>query len=312
MIDYIYDGTFDGLLTVIYHHYYTDRAAGIYTADSYQASFLHGFMEVETEEKKADKVYAAIRDKISQYDLRSVYRAWLSCDPEKEMKILRYVVLGFQQEHRTSSLHSHPAVADFQAILQKISHESERMLEFVRFSVVELPPQIPADPGSLSDSITDDPGTLPGVLPDANASADSITPASTEKNGTTPTRQGPVPSSVVPQESAPVEVLYAAVEPDNDVIELAARHFSDRFRNDRVIIHDVKRNKAVIAYRGRWIISAFAPEDAPAPSLKEMQYRRLWKQYFEHIAIMERCNSRCQNNFVPKRYRKHLTEFTTI
>ena len=89
MVDYIYDGSFDGLLTVIWHHYYTDRAAGIFTEDRYQPSFLQDSMRVETDPAKADKVYRAIRQKITAHDLRSVYRAWLSCDPEKEIKILK-------------------------------------------------------------------------------------------------------------------------------------------------------------------------------------------------------------------------------
>ena len=75
MVDYIYDGSFDGLLTVIWHHYYTDRAAGIFTEDRYQPSFLQGSMRVETDPAKADKVYRAIRQKITAHDLRSVYRA---------------------------------------------------------------------------------------------------------------------------------------------------------------------------------------------------------------------------------------------
>ena len=97
MIDYIYDGTFDGMLTCIYHHYYTEKAAGIFTEERYQPSFLQGSFTVTTEPAKADRVYRAIRSKISEYDLKGVYRAWLSCDPEKEMKILRYVCLGFRE-----------------------------------------------------------------------------------------------------------------------------------------------------------------------------------------------------------------------
>ena len=60
MRDYLYDGTFEGLLTCIYHHYYTDKAAGIYPRGEYQPSLLHGSMEVETDEEKADRVYNAI------------------------------------------------------------------------------------------------------------------------------------------------------------------------------------------------------------------------------------------------------------
>ena len=95
-MDYLYDGTFDGLLTCIHHHYYTEKATGIFTKDEYQPSLINGFMEVETDENKADVVYEAIQKKISAYDLRRIYMAHLSTVAEKEMKILRYIVKGFR------------------------------------------------------------------------------------------------------------------------------------------------------------------------------------------------------------------------
>ena len=296
MYDYIYDGSFDGLLTVIWHHYYTDRAAGICTEDRYQPSFLQDSFVVRTDRLKADRVYQAIRRKISEYDLRAVYRAYLSCDPEKEMKILRYVVLGFREGHRTSSLHAHPVVADLQAILKKISHEQERMMQFVRFSVIETgKPLTPAVQSQQEQQI-------PVEMQHPDRQQFSAEAQSPEKQQI---RTAAAHSDVYSG------ILYARVEPDNDVIGLAAPHFCDRFHNDSFIIHDVGRNKAIIASKGRWIISAFAPEDVPKPSQKERSFRGLWKQYFDHIAILERTNTRCQNNFIPDRYRKHLTEIIT-
>lgn len=244
MIDYIYDGTFEGLLTCVYHHYYTDRANGIYTGDQYQANLLCGHMRVETDEEKAGKVYDAIETKLSGYDLRSVYRAWLSGIPGKEMAILRYLVLGFRKGRAVSSLHADPVVKDFQSILKKVSVETERMLQFVRFSVM-----------------------------DGN-------------------------------------VLYARIEPDHDVLELLHTHFCDRFKNEPFIIHDVGRGKAMIAYQKHWYISAFDDKDIPVLSGEEIEYRNLWKTFFDNIAIKERKNYRCQRNFMPERYRKHLTEIT--
>ena len=55
-------------------------------------------------------------------------------------------------------------------------------------------------------------------------------------------------------------------------------------------------------------ISAFTGADIPEISADERHYRRLWKSYFENIAIKERTNPRCQKNFMPVRYWKHLTE----
>ncbi len=242
MLDYLYDGTFEGVLTCIYHHYYTEKAAGIYRADSYQSSLLGGCMEVETDRRKAMTVYEAIERKISTFDLRRIYRAFLSDDAEKETKILRYVLLGFRVGARVSSLHGDPVVFDVQSMEKKVNVEKERMLQFVRFSVME--------------------------------------------GG----------------------VLYAKVEPDNDVLELIAGHFCDRYRNDPFIIHDVRRGKGLIACDGRWYISFLDEGDVPGLSEDEEKYRRLWKNYFDNIAIKERANPRCQRNFMPVRYWKNLTE----
>lgn len=257
MIDYLYDGSFEGILTCIYHHYYTDRAAGIYRKEDYQPSLLHGFMEVETEADKATRVYEAIENKISTYSLRSIYRAYLSCDPDKENKILRYVLLGFQKGHQTGSLHGNPAVKDIDALTKKVGYEQERMLQFVRFEVLDA--------------------------------------------------------------KAGQQVLYAEIEPDNDVLELAAGHFAERFRHDPVVIRDARRNKAVVAYEGHWYVTplgerlgsgAVVAPDGTVMELSqdEIDYQHLWQTYFDHIAIKERINPRCQKNFMPVRYWKHLTE----
>ena len=125
-MDYIYDGTFEGLLTCVHHHYYTEKADGIFIGEAYQPSMLNGYMEVETDEVKATTVYEAVEKKISTFDLRRIYRAFLSSDPDKEMKILRYLVLGFRKGSVVSMLHGYPAVYDIEAIEKKISREKDR------------------------------------------------------------------------------------------------------------------------------------------------------------------------------------------
>ena len=84
----------------------------------------------------------------------------------------------------------------------------------------------------------------------------------------------------------------------------------DRFKNDPFIIRDVRRNKAMISYQKHWYISTFDDSMVPALSGEETEYRRLWKTFFDNIAIKERKNSRCQRQFMPQRYWKHLTEMT--
>lgn len=255
MMDYLYDGTFEGLLTCVYHHYYTDRAAGIYKREAYQPSMLQGFMEVETRPEEWQKVYDAVEKKISTYALRSAYRAFLTEDPGKEMKILRFLVLGFRCGPKVNSLHGNDAVHAIDELNKKVSFERERLLQFVRFKVVET--------------------------------------------------------------EAGEEILCASIEPDNDVLELAAGHFAERFRHDPLIIRDAGRDKAVVAYEGHWYVTPLEKGRLPDGSsirlaVSEKDYSRLWKKYFEHIAIKERINPRCQKNHMPVRYWKNLTEVSLL
>ena len=265
MIDYLYDGTFEGLLTCIYHHYYTDKAAGIFPREEYQPSMLHGFMEVKTEEDKAARVYEAIEEKISGYALRMVYRAFLSDAPGKETAILQYVVLGFRTGPSIGSLHARAEVYAVEDLVRKVGNERERMLQFVRFEVMEAA----------------------AAAPDAAASG------LTERHA--------------------AQILYAKIEPTCDVLTLAAHHFAERFSHDPLIIHDVGRNKAVFAYEGDWYVADFDGTHLPdgtaiLQSEDERSYQSLWRTYFDHIAIKERTNPRCQKNHMPVRYWKHLTE----
>jgi probable DNA metabolism protein len=106
-------------------------------------------------------------------------------------------------------------------------------------------------------------------------------------------------------------ILYAEIQPDHDVLEFIAGHFSDRLKNEPFILHDSGRNKAVIAQGGNWFISRFTEQDfqdMPMLNATETEFRMLWKKYFETIAIKERTNPRCQKNMMPVRYWKNLTE----
>ena len=137
MVDYLYDGSFEGLLTCIYFHYYNEKADGIFQREEYQASMLRPYMEVETDPGKSDIVYEAIKNKISAYDLRRIYRAYKADAEGKEKKILDYVRLGFIKGSCVSMLHGEPIVFAVQQIDKKVSCEIHRLKGLIRFSELE-------------------------------------------------------------------------------------------------------------------------------------------------------------------------------
>ena len=103
--------------------------------------------------------------------------------------------------------------------------------------------------------------------------------------------------------------MHAEIEPKCHVLPQIMEHFADRYPNEHYVIYDKKRHVALIhlAFGNSFFVSG--DEWNIDLSQHEDYFERLWSQYFKTIAIEERYNPRCQNNLIPKWYRKHMPEF---
>jgi len=107
-------------------------------------------------------------------------------------------------------------------------------------------------------------------------------------------------------------VLGAEIEPKNRVLPLLRSHFCNRYANESFFIYDRTHRELLLYTKG---CSQLLPVDRlqlNLPGEEEVHYRALWKRFYETIAIRERTNPRCQNNFLPKRYRGTMTEFLPV
>lgn len=102
-------------------------------------------------------------------------------------------------------------------------------------------------------------------------------------------------------------ILYAPCSPDNDIVEDLLPHFIRRFPGERFIIHDVKRKKAVL-YNGKSAVTAPLDRADVILSGREEEFCRLWKEYYRAVNIPTRKNTRQQDNYMPRRYRKFMPE----
>lgn len=138
MITYVFDGSFDGLLTSIYHAYYTnEKPEEIVPSWQYKPNLIFKSISIITDEEKSSKVYAAIKSKISKEALELIYHVYLSEIEGCCTLIYNYVKLGFKlgkdvdlHLYKDDVLHMH-------RINRKVTYECHRMLGFVRFKSVE-------------------------------------------------------------------------------------------------------------------------------------------------------------------------------
>ena len=103
--------------------------------------------------------------------------------------------------------------------------------------------------------------------------------------------------------------LYGEVEPKCNVLPLIKEHFDDRYPNEHYVIYDKKRKYALVHKAfGESIFVSGEDWNVDMDGYRDA-FEALWKGYFEHIAIEARKNPRCQNNLLPKWYRKNMLEF---
>lgn len=243
MLQYIYDGSFDGLLTAIYEAYYRRQIPEeILSEDSLQQNFLVKKIHIETDEEKAKKVYTSIETKISEQALKNCFYVFLSERLDRGTIIYKYLRLGWKIGEIIDQNLSDNTVLTVHKIRQQVSREVHRMLGLARFSQMN--------------------------------------------NG----------------------AYYSQVEPDNDIVGLMAPHFVERMSDEYWIIHDVKRNIGVMYNKEEWIIRNLDITREIIFCDKEKDYQKLWKEYFNTIAIKNKINPKLQKQHMPIRYWKHLVE----
>ena len=85
-------------------------------------------------------------------------------------------------------------------------------------------------------------------------------------------------------------------------------HFSDRFPDENFILYDENRNLAAVHEAGHRCVLV-SGEQLQIPQGHMDYFAVLWKQYFATMEIRERHNEQCQNQLLPKWYRKYMMEW---
>ena len=103
--------------------------------------------------------------------------------------------------------------------------------------------------------------------------------------------------------------LVAIIEPKNFVLPVTAPHFCDRFPSEQFLIYDKSHKYAFVYQNGERALIPLDHLELPEADAEEKQYRVLWKQFYNTIAVEGRINPKLRRSNMPKRYWAHMTEF---
>lgn len=131
---YRYDGSYQGFLCCVFECFRAkELPAGIRSWEEDQQS-LFGLKEIATRQDLAERVERSIPRKISPQALRLVREGFLTCLPDREMALLRFLLLGYKVGGKVTKLTTHPVVHVLEKGVFTLRNEAHHTLEFLRFS----------------------------------------------------------------------------------------------------------------------------------------------------------------------------------
>ena len=243
MHTYLYDGTFDGLLTVYFYAYKDNCIFNICPLQQYQPDLHSIKKDVHTEPDKAERIRKSIYTKLSSTVMYNLYLLYLSELPECNLLGLQYLRLCYNKGIVIHTAKHHPIIRQVEDYRYKVTRELDRMKGFLRFQQID------------------------------------------EK------------------------VYYAKFAPDHNQLPLLRNHLEKRFSDQKWIVHDQRRNTALIYNLHHSMLMPFTNEEAATLLQgRHDDYSELFRRYFNTIAIKERTNKRLQDQYMPKRYRDYMPE----
>ena len=129
-----FDNTFEGLLTLVFECYqkacFPDE---ILCGEGSQPVLFSSTIHIQTDEKKAERVWKGIVSHSSKENAHRIYRVFLSELAHAPMLLVKYICLVINSRKNEETNFSEPIVVEINKLHQKVCKEAHRVQMFVRF-----------------------------------------------------------------------------------------------------------------------------------------------------------------------------------
>lgn len=143
-MDYLYDGTYFGLMSAlsdifVRHTPHEIRSDGICLHESadYQGSFFTTPLSLTTDSNRAQSFAARTANELGPEYFERIMRVFLSDRPGRGDIILKFLAYAFAHGSQVMEHFQHPDVHPFRDLDRAVSREIHRMLGLIRFQRLE-------------------------------------------------------------------------------------------------------------------------------------------------------------------------------
>lgn len=134
MIIFVFDNTFEGLLTSVFEAYSRRVFPDALFLEGEPLPLFHDeVFTVITEEEKAKRVWRGLQKKLSSGALSCLAQCWLAEEAETPMLLFRYIRKAIDAPRSIETNFADPDVLEFSRMWKRVDWERLRMLQFIRF-----------------------------------------------------------------------------------------------------------------------------------------------------------------------------------
>ncbi len=134
MTVFIYDKTFEGLLTAVFDAYFRKTFPMVMLAEGELLPlFYDEVVTIYTDKAKAERVWKGLQKKLSPSALSYLTISWLSELPDIDLLLFRYIRKAIDASQSIELNFGDEDVLAVSNICKKVSRERERVLQFLRF-----------------------------------------------------------------------------------------------------------------------------------------------------------------------------------
>ncbi len=134
LVNFIYDGTFDGLLTAVFDAYNEKTLpAKIISEEEVQIEMFEENRYIITDSEKSSRVLSGVLRELGSSGVEDLKMAACSGQDDKGAVIFNYLRAVFKFGKNVESMYNLPQVMDYVTLVQRIGYEIERCKGFLRF-----------------------------------------------------------------------------------------------------------------------------------------------------------------------------------
>lgn len=129
-----YDHTFEGLLCALFDAYSKKTFPDILIAETEQLPLFYDTIHrVITAQHRAERVWSALKKKLSEGALSQLTYCWLSEQPEAPRLLFRYMQKTIDASYSIETNFADPDVLAVFQLSRKVSSEQHKVIQFMRF-----------------------------------------------------------------------------------------------------------------------------------------------------------------------------------